>query len=299
MQDLNDMLFFSEVVDRGGFAAAGRALGIPKSRLSRRVADLEARLGVRLLQRTTRRLSLTEVGETYFRHCVAMRQQAQAAEDAVAQIQTQPRGTVHVVCPVTIAQTVVGEVLPQFLARYPEVRVEMEVSNRVVDLVADGVDVAVRVRQKLDDSGSLVIKRLGITRAFLVASPALLEQYGTPQTLADLAALPTVAMSMNDGRLGWTLIDQAGQTYNVQHTPRFVANDLLTLKYAVLAGSGYCALPYYMCREEVCGGQMVKLLPDWHPAEAFVHAVYPSRRGLVPAVRVFLDFLGEHVGDNV
>src|SRR5215207_2637517 len=123
MQDLNDMLYFAEVVDKGGFAAAGRALGIPKSRLSRRVAELESRLGLRLLQRTTRKLSLTEAGELYHRHCVAMREDAEAAEEAVAIAQSEPRGTIRLVCPVTLAQSTIGKLVPGFIARYPKVRV--------------------------------------------------------------------------------------------------------------------------------------------------------------------------------
>ncbi|MBX9835753.1 MAG: LysR family transcriptional regulator, partial [Burkholderiaceae bacterium] len=159
MHDLNDMIYFAEVIERGGFAAAGRALGVPKSRLSRRVAALEAQLGVRLLQRTTRQLSLTEVGEAYLRHCQALRETAQAAADTVAQVQTTPRGTVRVTCPITLAQTVLADLMPPFLARYPQVRVEMQVSNRVVNLVEEGIDVALRVRTTLDDSASMVVKR--------------------------------------------------------------------------------------------------------------------------------------------
>lgn len=158
MPDLNDMLYFAEVVERGGFAAAGRALGIPKSRLSRRVSELESQLGVRLLQRTTRRLSLTEVGEAYLRHCQAMRESAQAAADVAAQVQAVPRGTIRVSCPVTLAQTVLAELMPQFLARFPQVRVEMMVSNRAVNLVEEGIDVALRVRPSVDDSGSMVVQ---------------------------------------------------------------------------------------------------------------------------------------------
>ena len=195
MQDLNDLLYFAEVVDRGGFAAAGRALGIPKSRLSRRVAELEARLGVRLLQRSTRKLSLTAVGEQYHRHCVAMRENALAADEAVAHAQTEPRGTVRVACPVTLAQTTLGPILPQFLARYPLVTVDMQVSNRVVDLIEEGIDVALRVRQSLDDSGSLVVKNFGATRSLLVAGPAQLARQGTPRSVADLQGMDTVAMS--------------------------------------------------------------------------------------------------------
>ena len=189
MQDLNDMVYFAEVVERGGFAAAGRALGVPKSRLSRRVSELEAHLGVRLLQRTTRKLSLTEVGEAYLRHCQAMRESAQAAADTVAQVQTAPRGTIRVSCPVTLAQTVLAELMPQFLASFPEVRAEMQVSNRAVNLVEEGIDVALRVRPSVDDSGSMVVKRLDHATQILVASPAQLIRQGTPKTLEDLARM--------------------------------------------------------------------------------------------------------------
>ncbi|ABM33115.1 LysR family transcriptional regulator [Paracidovorax citrulli] len=295
MQDLNDMLYFAEVVERGGFAAAGRALGIPKSRLSRRVSELEAQLGVRLLQRTTRKLSLTEIGESYLRHCQAVREAAQAASDAVAEVQTEPRGTVRVSCPVTLAQTVLGELMPIFLERHPQVRVEMQVTNRAVDLVEEGVDVALRVRPNLDDSGSMVVKRLDDVLQVLVASPALLARQGTPATLAELSRLDSMAMSAPDGRTALRLVGPDGREEAVQLTPRYVADDLLTLKFAALAGTGMCWLPDYMCQAELGEGRLVRILPGWSTPRGVVHAVFPSRRGLAPAVRRFLDFLGETV----
>ncbi len=295
MQDLNDMLYFAEVVERGGFAAAGRALGIPKSRLSRRVSDLEAHLGVRLLHRTTRKLSLTDVGEAYLRHCQAMRDSAQAAADTVAQVQTEPRGTVRVTCPVTLAQSVLGELMPRFLERNPLVRVEMQVTNRVVNLVEEGVDVALRVRATVDDSGSMIVKRLDEGAQVLVASPALLARQGVPATLADLPVLDSLAMSAAEGRTTLRLIGPDGREDAVQLSPRYVADDLLTLKFAVLAGTGMCWLPDYMCHTELADGRLVRVLPDWSAPPSVVHAVFPSRRGLSPAVRRFLDFLGEAV----
>ncbi|MBN9409376.1 MAG: LysR family transcriptional regulator [Burkholderiales bacterium] len=296
MQDLNDMLFFTEVVERGGFAAASRALGIPKSRLSRRVAELEQRLGVRLLQRTTRKLSLTEVGEQFLRHCLVMREAARAAEQAAAQVQTAPRGTIRIACPVTLAQTGVGELVARFMALYPQVRVEMLVTNRVIDLVEEGVDVALRVRPTLESSGSLVIKQLGRSCPRLVASPALLaRQGGAPASPDDLSRLDTVAMSVNDGQASWRLIDAFGAERVVVHRPRLVADDLLTVQTAVIAGTGAGVLPDYLCREALESGLLVPLLPDWRSPEGMVHAVFPSRRGLVPAIRSFLDFLGEHL----
>jgi DNA-binding transcriptional LysR family regulator len=295
MQDLNDMVYFAEVVDRKGFAAAGRALGVPKSRLSRRVAELEARLGVRLLQRTTRKLSLTGAGELYHRHCAAIRDEALAAADAVAHIQTVPRGTVRVTCPVTLAQSTIGPLLPAFLAQNPLVRVEMQVTNRVVDLLEDGVDVALRVRTDLGESASLVVKNLGTTQSWLVASPTQLAREGRPATVQDLARLSTVAMSCTDGRSAWWLQGPGGHAYEFQHRPCYTADDLLTLKFAVVAGTGICVLPDYMCQEELADQRLVPVLPGWSPRPGVVHAVFPSRRGLVPAVRQFLDFLGNHM----
>ena len=295
MVDLNDMLYFVEVVERGGFAAAGRSLGIPKSRLSRRVAELEAHLGVRLLQRTTRKLSLTQVGETYLRHCQAMRDAALAASDAVAEVQTEPRGTIRVTCPVTLAQTVLGELMPEFLKRCPLVQVEMQVTNRPVNLVEEGVDVALRVRANLDDSGSMVLKRLDSSRQILVASPDLLERQGTPRSLDDLQLLDSMAMSAVDGHSSLLLVGPEGREHRLQLQPRYVVDDLLTLKFAAMAGSGMCWLPDYMCQEELARGQLVQLMPDWAPPMGIVHAVFPSRRGLAPAVRHFLDFLGERM----
>lgn len=299
MQDLNDMLYFAEVAERGGFAAAGRALGIPKSRLSRRVAELEAHLGVRLLQRTTRTLSLTEVGEAYLRHCLAMRESAQAAADAVAQVRSEPRGTVRVTCPVTLAQTVLAELMPRFLERHPLVRMEMQVTNRVVNVVEEGVDVALRVRATLDESGSMVVKRLGEGCQLLVASPAQIARQGMPGTLRDLARMDTLAMSASEGRASLRLIGPDGREETVQFTPRYVADDLLTLKHAALAGTGLCWLPDYLCLAELEAEQFVRVLPQWSQPKGIVHAVFASRRGLSPAVRGFLDFLGETMPGNM
>jgi DNA-binding transcriptional LysR family regulator len=295
MQDLNDMLYFAEVVDRGGFAAAGRALNVPKSKLSRRIADLEARIGVRLLHRTTRKLSLTAAGEIYHRHCVAMREQAEAADEAVAHVSTEPRGTVRMTCPVTLAQTTLGPLLPLFLAAHPQVRIDMQITNRVIDLVQEGVDVALRVRANLDDSGTLVVKNLGETHGALVASPQLLQRFGAPADVESLHNLPTVAMTGADGRASWHLLGPRGAAFELQHRPVYTADDLMTLKYAVLQGTGMCVLPDYMCREELHRAELIPVLSGWAPPVARVLAVYPSRRGMVPAVRRLLDFLGENI----
>jgi DNA-binding transcriptional LysR family regulator len=293
MHDLNDMLFFAEVAERGSFTDAGQALGVPKSRLSRRVADLEERLGVRLLHRSTRKLSLTEVGALFLRHCQAMRSEAQAAGEVVQRLAAAPRGTVRVTCPVTLAHTVVGEVVPRFLLEHPQVRVEMEVSNRVVDPVEEGIDVALRVRPVLQDSATLVVKQLGRAASVLVASPALLARQGTPQQPADLAQLDSVAMAAIDGQASVVLHGPEGLSFTWQHQPRYVADDLETLQRAAVAGVGLALLPASLCAAALQSGQLQRLLPDWSPPTGIVHAVFGSRRGLVPAVRAFLDRLGQ------
>jgi DNA-binding transcriptional LysR family regulator len=296
MHDLNDMMYFTEVVNQGGFAAAARVLGLPKSRLSRRVARLEADLGVRLLQRTTRKLSLTSPGEVFFRHCLAVRDEAEAAAAAVASIQAQPRGVIRVSCPVTLAQTVLGPILPRFLKAYPSVQVHLQVTNRVVDVIDEGVDVALRVRTALEDSATLIVKHLGLSQTVLVASPAFLKKTGRHIAHpSDLDGADLVAMSVNDGKMFWQLFGPGDQHYTVTQKPCFVADDLQTLKYAVLQGVGFGVLPDYMCANELAQGELVQVTPEWRPRPGMVHALFGSRRGLMPAVRVFLDFLGEQM----
>ncbi|QXL85423.1 LysR family transcriptional regulator [Comamonas sp. NLF-1-9] len=293
MHDLNDMLYFAEVVERGSFAAAGRAMGIPKSRLSRRISELEAQLSVRLLQRTTRTLSLTDAGQAFLAHCVAVRESAQAAADAVAQVQAEPRGTVRVTCPVTLAQTVLARQLPFYLDRYPAVRLDLQISNRVVNVVEEGVDVALRVRSSLEDSGSMVVKRLDEVCQVLVASPAQLRRQGTPRSLDELADMDVLMPSESEGRASVRLIGAQGRMQTLELLPRCVIDDLLSLKFAAMAGTGMGWLPDYMVARELAEGSLVRLLPEWSQPKSIVHAVFASRRGMSPAVRSFLDFLGE------
>ena len=238
---------------------------------------------------------MTEAGELFHRHSVAVREEADAAAEAVAQVQSEPRGTIRVACPVTVAQSTLGPLIPLFLEKHPQVRIDMQVSNRVVDLVQEGIDVALRVRPTLDDSGSLVVKNLGNTQALLMASPAQFDREGRPASIEELGRLTTLAMSAVDGKATWKLIGPGGREHDFQHRPIYAADDLLTLKYAVLKGIGMCVLPDYMCRQEMRTGALEQVLPGWAPRTGVLHAVFPSRRGLLPAVRRFLDFLGEHV----
>lgn len=299
MIDLNDMLFFAEVAERGGFTAASRTLNVPKSRLSRRVAELESQLGVQLLQRSTRRLSLTQAGEIYLRHCVGVRDTAEAGAEAVAQVQKEPHGVVRLSCPVTLAQGSVGPLLPQFLCRHPGVQIEMRVLNRPVDPVEEGMDIALRVRYAIEDSATLAARTFGTTHSVLVATPQVLARRQAMRGPEDLGKLDAVSMSTSDTRVGIPLHGPDGRTFQyVPAPPRYVADDLTSLRFAILGGVGVGMLPDYLCQEDIRSGRLVEVLPGWQPPGAIVHAMYPPRRALVPAVRRLLDFLAEKLSPS-
>ena len=293
MYDLNDLYYFAMVVDHSGFAAAERALGIPKSRLSRRISQLETDLGVRLLQRSTRRFAVTDVGNSVYRHAQSMLAEAQAAREVVDRLSAEPRGVVRVSVPVSIAQQQMARLLPEFLARYPQVRVQLTVSNRRVDVINEGVDVALRVRAKLDDDGSLVMRSFGQIQQLLVASPAYLKRAGHPQTPEALAEHVTLSISEDDPRQRWELHGPDGAVRRVELTPRVMGFDFPMLMTLAEQGVGITLLPETVCAESVRRGDLVVVMPEWRLPQGIFHAVFASRRGLLPAVRVFIDFLAE------
>jgi DNA-binding transcriptional LysR family regulator len=293
VQDLNDLYYFAMVVDHGGFAAAERALGIPKSRLSRRITQLEADLDVRLLQRSTRRFAVTDVGNSVYRHAQTMLAEAQAARDVVDRLSAQPRGVVRVSLPVSLAQQQLPALLPEFLARYPEVRLQLHISNRRVDLINEGFDVALRVRSKLDDDGSLVMRSFGQIQELLVASPKYLDGMGRPGDPDELAGHVTLSMGEDEARQRWELHGPDGAVRRVELKPRVAGFDFPMLRSLAQQGVGITLLPETMCADLVREGALEVVLPQWRLPQGICHAVFASRRGLLPAVRVFIDFLAE------
>jgi len=292
MNDLNDLYYFAAVVDHGGFAAAERALGIPKSRLSRRISALEGELGVRLLQRSTRRFAVTDVGTSVHRHAQSMLAEAQAAREAVDRLSAEPRGVVRVGVPVGLAQQQMPLLLPEFLARYPQVRVQLHVGNRRVDVINEGFDVAIRVRNKLDDDGSLVMRSFGQVQELLVASPKYLDRMGRPQTPEDLDKHVTLSMGEDEARQHWEL-HRDGETRKIALKPRVAGFDFPMLMALAKQGIGITMLPETTCAGAVRAGELEVVLPEWRLPQGTCHAVFASRRGLLPAVRVFLDYLAE------
>ncbi|HHQ5933971.1 TPA: LysR family transcriptional regulator [Enterobacter asburiae] len=295
MQDLNDFVWFVKVVDYGGFAAAGRALDLPKSRLSRRIAQLEERLGVRLMHRTTRQFTVTEVGQTFYQHCKAMMVEAEAAEEAVAALQAEPRGVVRITCPITLLHVHVGPMLARFMARYPGISLQLEATNRRVDLVGEGVDIAIRVRPRPFDDSDLVLRVLADRGHCLVAGPALIQRLGEPVVPSELSAWP--GLSMNEGKHihKWALSGPGGAKAEIHYHPRLITTDMLALREAAMAGIGVVQLPILMVKDQLASGELVRVLNAWEPRREVIHVVYPSRRGLLPSVRTLVDFLtGEY-----
>lgn len=295
MQDLNDLFYFVQVVEHQGFAPAGRALGIPKSKLSRRIAVLEERLGVRLVQRSTRRFSVTELGQNYYRHCKAMLVEAEAAQELIDLTRAEPQGIVRVACPVALLHFQIGAMLARFMASHPRVQLRLEATNRRVDVIQEGFDIALRVRFPPLEDSDLVMKVLGESRQCLVASPALLEQHPPLRVPADLHGVPSISLGLDLARTRsehvWQLDGPDGGAVVVTHTPRLVTDDMMALRLAALAGVGVVQLPTMTIRDEFRAGTLRRVLPDWAPQSGIVHAVFPSRRGLLPAVRELIDYL--------
>jgi DNA-binding transcriptional LysR family regulator len=289
--DLNDLYYFAQVVDRGGFAPAGRALGIPKSKLSRRIAVLEERLGVRLIQRSTRHFSVTEIGQDFHAHCKAMLVEAEAAKEAIELTRSEPRGVVRMTCPVALLDAQVGRMVADFMVTYPRVEVHLESTNRRVDVVGEGMDLAVRVRPPPLQDSDLVMRVLGERSQCLVASPGLLERHGKPQAPADLQQLPSMDLGIPQNEHVWNLQGPDGAQAAIHHRPRLVTRSMSALRIAAEAGVGIVQLPTMLVREEVARGTLVRVVDDWTPRAEIVHAVFASRRGQLPSVRALIDFL--------
>ena len=289
--DFNDLHYFVQVVEHGGFAPAGRALNQPKSKLSRRIALLEERLGVRLIQRSTRRFAVTEVGHAYYQRCVAMLVEAEAAQELVANTQSAPRGVVRLSCPTALLDYHLGETLGRFMAQCPEVELHIESTNRRVDVIQEGLDMAIRVRFPPLEDSELVMKILGESRQCLVASPVLVERMGGLPTIADVGEWPSLGSLQGGRHYAWDLEGPNAAQARILTTPRMVSDDRIALWRAALHGAGAALLPKAMVQSDIDAGRLVHLLQDWQPRVAVVHVVFPSRRGLLPAVRALIDFL--------
>jgi DNA-binding transcriptional LysR family regulator len=299
ISDLNDLRLFAEVVERGSFTAAARALGLQTSKLSRRVRALEEELGVRLLNRTSRSLSLTETGRQFHHHCIALVAESRAAKEIVEQTRAEPQGTVRISCPVGLLNSGIAEIISQYMLDHPQVQVLVDATNRRVDVIEEGLDFAIRARQPPLEDTDLAVRQLGLSTLVLVASPGLIGQHATPTSLDSLKDWPTLAMANNGERFVWNLIDEIGQEFSLTHKPRLATDDIPSLRIAAALGVGVAMLPSEFVDNDVRSGKLRRLLPNLSSRAGLVHAIFPTRRGMVPAVRQLLDALiagYEHLG---
>lgn len=302
MDDFNDLQFFVQAVDHRGFAPAARAIGLPKSRLSRRIAELETRLGVRLIQRSSRRFAVTDIGQEYYRHCLAVVIEARAAQEVIDRSRAAPQGLIRVSCPPALVCFGIGPLISRFLVAYPKVAIELDSTSRRVDVIGEALDVAIRVRFPPFEEEDLVRRVLGRSAQRLVAAPALAaslaDRLGRPLLPADLAGLPSLAVGPMRRDYAWQLTGRDGAALRLPHSPRLVTDDMSQLLDAALQGAGVVQLPTIVIGPHIAEGRLVDLLPAWSPPGGEVQAAFATRRGLLPSVRSFIDFLASHYGDG-
>ncbi len=293
MDKLDDLITFLRVADAGGFSAAERSTGVPKSSLSRRIAALERQLGVRLVQRSSHAFHLTDVGERVYRHARAMADEADAVQATVSESLAEPSGLIRVSSSLLQGELFLARWLGEFMELHPKVRVSLDLSNHYVDMLAERIDLAIRVSGAPLVAADVVARPIGTGTMVLVGSPALVAHHGAPRTLADLDRFPLVAQGQAETIRPWVFRLPDGRETMHLPQPRFTSNNLLAMREAVLAGAGLAQIPLEACRDALREGALVELLPELAPPVSTVYAVYPSRRGLAFAVRTLIDFLEE------
>jgi DNA-binding transcriptional LysR family regulator len=299
--DLNDFFYFVQVVDRGGFTAASRTLRIPKSTLSYRIQQLETDLGVRLLNRTSRRFGMTDAGGEFYRHAVVMLREAELAETAIRHRLSEPAGIVRYTAAFATIQFAMRDIVANFLDRYPKVDIVTHASDQYVDIVGENYDVAIRAHSEPLPNSTLVQRTLTPAPWFLFAGGAYLEARGPVETPRELARHPSLFMMRTAIKPMWRLrrATRRGEELVLPLTPRLMIDDMLSLKQAAIAGLGVVALPGYVCRDDVKSGALRRVLPDWIAGDSTLTALIPYRQGLLPSVRAFIEHLAAELPKSV
>jgi DNA-binding transcriptional LysR family regulator len=291
MLDLNALRVFEKVASLRSFSGAARALALPKSNVSRVIAKLEADLGTRLFQRTTRDVVLTPTGEALLERCSAILANVSDTIDYLGSLAGHPRGQLRISAGIGFGINVLAEQLPGFLLRYPEIDIMLDLETRQADLVAEAIDVAVRLGP-MPDSGLVAVK-LGELQRYICAAPSYIERRGMPASIEAITVHDTLDMPGPDGRpRPWTLM-RSHEVIKLETRPRICVNEALTIHRLVANGAGIGLLSGYICAPEIAAGRLVRLFPEWRPTPVEVSIVFPSRRELAPAVRAFADYMKE------
>ena len=295
MEGFSAIPIFVAVVESGGFSPAAKLLGISKSAVSKRVNLLEQSLGVKLLHRTTRKISLTEAGEHFFEHAVIANMAAKDAEDAVAQLQGEPQGRLRINTPMSFGRLHIAPFIPLFLKRYPKISIDMVMSDEVVDLVGGGYDIAIRSGTLADSS--LIARKLAPLRSVLCASPEYLQKQGSPKTLDELNQHNCILFSYSRDLKEWSFT-RGGQTQAIEVSGNYQVNNSEALKEALLQGTGIGRLPTFVAGTEIKAGRLIPLFTDYDMYEQSIYAVFLERQYMPAKVRAFLDYAIEYLGGD-
>jgi len=297
--DLNDYYYFVHVVEKGGFTRASESLGIPKSRLSRHIAQLEAHLDIILIQRTTRQSKLTELGEVFYKRARAVVDQMELAEAEVKRKKNILHGNVTISCSLGVAQFALKELIARFLTDNPEVSVLQQVTNQHIDLITSGVDMSIRGHTDPLPDSNLIPRLLAVVEWNLFTSPGYLSNEKPIETPADLTNHQSLSLGWQVPVGSWTLTHRNGTQENIQIGPRLKSEDMATLKIAASEGLGIVALPAYTCREELASGKLVKVLPDWHAGKASLSLIMSRKSGFSAPVEALQEFLQAEFADFI
>jgi len=292
MDDANDYVALHAVLVHGGFSAASRQVGLPKATLSKRVARLEERLGVRLLERSTRNIRPTDVGRKVFEQAELIVGGLGAAAAVAASAHAEPNGTLRIASPQGLIHGMLAEILPGFLKLHPKVCLHLEELNRPADLVQDGIDLALRARYEVEADANLVVRQFTREAGVLAAAPACLAALGTMPLLEDLPGLPTLAMARETT---WNLVNRSGEYRRITVVPRLLSSNVEVLKAGAEAGLGVALLPLHIYRLGFQTGTLVRVLPEWSTATGTIYAVFSSRHGVTPALRALIDYLAKTI----
>lgn len=290
MQNLNDYYYFVQVVKYQGYTKASETLGITKSKLSRRITDLEERLNVRLIQRNTRKFTVTEMGQKFYEYCQKILEDVNAAENFIQTAKSdEPSGLIKLSCPIALVEMPVGEMIANFMVLYPQVQVHLLASNHRVDLIEEGIDLAIRVRNTTLEDSEIIVRDLDAWEHVLVAVPELFQTHPYPKQLDDLKALPSIGFQ--SPKQTWRFKDQEGELREIEFEPRLKTDNFSAMKFGVFQAVGIASLPRVFVFEELKNGTLIEILPEWQLPRGVIHIAYASRQGMMPAMRLLLEYL--------
>ena len=295
VDNITDLRIFSQVVKEGSLSAAGRELGFSSAVMSKRLQRLEEQLGIRLINRSTRKLSITEEGARFLEYCIRILAELEEAESAISHDGC-PKGTLRVTVPAAFGRLHIAPLVPKFLSRYPELKLTLHLTDSIVDIINDGYDVAVRIGELKESN--IISRHLGVDQRLLVATPSYIKKHGAPKKPADLKNHNALLFSNPNPMDQWRFIDKAGVEHTIKVSGNFDTNNCDALRESILADAGIALRPSWDVWQDVLDGALIVLLPEYIHPSINIQALYPSRRHLSQKVRVFIDFLCEAIGET-